>query len=411
MSNNKINIHKIGILIAVFIAPFVSTSILTLLMILNLSCFIGKKIYDKDFNFEKTFLDKILLLFCISIIFSTAMSKNIISSLQVAVMYFCIIGFYFMCVNEIKTEKTLYLIVKVLVISALIVSLYGIYQKIAGVYTPESWVDKEMFSDIQTRVYSTFKNPNVLGEYLVLLIPVTVSLFWHYEKITYKIGVIVVALSMTLCLLYTYSRGAWLGLLLATLVFAVLINKRMLLIVGLMILILPFILPGSILNRFLSIGNISETSSSYRVLVWTSSLNMAKDYWISGIGMGIDTFTKVYPLYAAKGVYVLHAHNVYIQILIELGIVGLISFIGIIALFYKEMLNCINKKDKNLSKLIIGISSGVAGFLFQGFVDNIWYNHRVSFIFWVLLSLGVISQRLSNETLESVNNDKGNTCN
>ncbi len=41
-----------------------------------------------------------------------------------------------------------------------------------GWTTSNAWIDEEMFEDATMRVYSTLGNPNVLGEYLLLVLPV-----------------------------------------------------------------------------------------------------------------------------------------------------------------------------------------------------------------------------------------------
>src|SRR5699024_991064 len=96
---------------------------------------------------------------------------------------------------------------------------------------------------------------------------------------------------------------------------------------GLMLLILPFVpmfLPESIINRFASIGDMGDSSTSYRVYIWMGTLNMLKDFWLSGIGMGSEAFTAVYPFYSYNAVVAPHSHNLFLQILVEAGVVGIV---------------------------------------------------------------------------------------
>ena len=56
---------------------------------------------------------------------------------------------------------------------------------------------------------------------------------------------------------------------------------------------LPFVLPETIINRFLSIGNMADSSTSYRVYIWLGTIAMLKDYWFCGIGPGAAAFNQV----------------------------------------------------------------------------------------------------------------------
>ena len=121
---------------------------------------------------------------------------------------------------------------------------------------------------------------------------------------------------------------------------------------------------------------------------------MLKDYWLSGIGLGITSFNKVYPIYAYSGTTAQHSHNLYLQIMVENGIMGLIMFIGIMYYFYKETVISICKK-KNI--LLVSIISGMFGFLIQSMTDHTWYNYRIVLMFWMVLAFGISLAKLNQE--------------
>ena len=207
--------------------------------------------------------------------------------------------------------------------SGLLVSLYGIYQWFFGDNTGHAWLDKEMFGDIALRVYSTLENPNVLGEYLLLMIPLCSALVWTRKTLLSRLYYFAVLALMLLCMLLTQSRGCWLGLILAAAIFAVLTDKRLVLLAAAVLFVLPFVLPESIIARFTSIGDLTDSSTSYRLYIWLGTLNMLKDFGIYGIGLGSNAFNKIYPFYSYSTVAAPHAHNIYLQLLCETGIVGL----------------------------------------------------------------------------------------
>lgn len=88
------------------------------------------------------------------------------------------IAFYFVVTNTVKTKQQLFILVTLIVITTTLISLYGLYQYKTGGVSSEAWVDQEMFQDIKSRVSSGFGNPNILGEYLVLIFPLAVSLLY-----------------------------------------------------------------------------------------------------------------------------------------------------------------------------------------------------------------------------------------
>ena len=227
-----------------------------------------------------------------------------------------------------------------------------------------------------------------------MVIPIIAGLLFTEKGFKRKIFLISMLGINMLALVLTFSRGCWLGILFAIAILAVVIDRRFILLGIFLLLIAPFILPESIINRFTSIGNMNDTSTSYRVAIWMGTIAMLKDYWFSGIGLGITSFNKVYPIYAYSGTTAQHSHNLYLQIMVENGIMGLIMFIGIMYYFYKETVISICKK-KNI--LLVSIISGMFGFLIQSMTDHTWYNYRIVLMFWMVLAFGISLAKLNQE--------------
>ena len=126
---------------------------------------------------------------------------------------------------------------------------------------------------------------------------------------------------------------------------------------------------------------------------------MLKDYFLTGIGIGNDSFKLVYPAYALSGIETApHSHNLYLQITVELGIFGLIVFM---ALLFVWMQSCftIHVNDKRSTRLIgAAIFCGIAAVLAQGMTDYIWYNYRVFLMFWLMIGLSAAVRRVLVQT-------------
>ena len=118
---------------------------------------------------------------------------------------------------------------------------------------------------------STFENPNVLAEYLIMVLPLILAAFILKSGARGKLMLAVAGALCAACLIYTWSRGAWLGCLIGLFIFMLMYSKNtlvFLLFCTLGIPFLPFILPDSIIQRFMSIGNLGDSSTSYRVYIW-----------------------------------------------------------------------------------------------------------------------------------------------
>lgn len=388
----------IWIALVIALAPFLPTMVILLGVIGVLLSFFIKICLTPDFKFKYTPVNMWVGVFLLIYVICACISMAPLSSIKIAGVVGIFTLMYFAIVNCVETRKQLNSMIYIFVFAGLIVSIYGIYQFVAGTIFTTAWVDASLFQEIQTRVYSTFENPNVLGEYLLFVIPLCISLVFSNKNWLVKAGMAVVACIMIVCLALTYSRGCYLGILVAAVVFALLLNIRFILLLIAGLIALPFVLPKTIINRFTSIGNMSDSSTKYRLSIWQSSWEVIKDYWYRPIGQGAEAFNKVYPLYAQNGVGTQHAHNWFLQTTVETGIIGILSILMCMFRAIQYLFNGIKKAIKFADKIIlIGFVSGIFGFLVQSVFDNTWYNYRVVLIFWIFIGLAVRAKKFIDE--------------
>lgn len=203
------------------------------------------------------------------------------------------------------------------------------------------------------------------------------------QKLLYLAGNAV----MFACLMYTWSRGAWVGVVLGIGFFLILKDRRWLALCVAGLLLMPSVLPASVLSRLTSIGNVKDSSTAYRVSVWIGSIRLIREYWFSGIGLGSDAFLRVYPHYALGGAdFALHSHNFYLQWIVDMGIFGLFLYAGIIATCFTEIYR-IREKNTLIRNASLAMGGAMIGYLFQGVAENLWYNYRMILIFWIYMAL------------------------
>lgn len=394
------SIYRISFLwcaLAVILAPVIPTMVLLAICVAGVLSLFLDFICNKDRKLKYFAINKYIYLYAFAYIYATITSVTVSGSLLGGMLTVLFILSFIVIVNSVNTKRQLHILMFFMICIGVVVSLYGFYQfmfpdKFSGV-----WHDKDMFEDISFRVYSTLENPNVLGEYFLLVIPFGCAYIFNTKSIIGKLFFAGCTGIMTICLILTYSRGCYLGLLFGAAVFLVLYDKRFIWLGIIGLILLPFILPDTIINRFMSIGDMSDSSTSYRVYIWLGTIAMLKDYWLCGIGPGIDAFNLVYPAYAFNSISAPHSHNLFLQIICDAGVIGFAIFVAVIYQYYKASFASLKKeKDKKARVYNIAGASAVTAFMVQSMTDYTFYNYRVMFLFWAVLAVGILFTKFSD---------------
>ncbi|MDR1150590.1 MAG: O-antigen ligase family protein [Clostridiales bacterium] len=383
--------------LVVFFVALIKTKFITLLILITIIIFFLEIIFkDKKLELKFNLIDISIVFFLVNLLLSSIFVFKIKQSLKVFFIYLVFIAFYFVLKNVLRTKKDLLNILRFLVASGFIVSIIGISQKFFNlVISPGAWIDEKVFSENTTRIFSTLDNPNVLGEFLIFVIPLNITLIYLSKKIKEKILLLLVLFSLLLCMLLTLSRGAWLGLILSLLIFFLFCDKKIFLLILCFLFASPIFIPKSFVDRFVSILSAKDSSSHYRINIWLSCLIMLKDFWLCGIGLGFDNFIFIFKKYAMSASYALHSHNLYLEIFLEMGFSGIILFLLILFFCLKKLVSTDKfSSDKSLFFLKIALLSGIIGFMIQGLADNSFYSYKLICIFFVILALSNIRNEM-----------------
>ena len=398
-----LSMPEIGVLALIAALPFLPTMVIAGLTLVTAACYLLKLIRGKR-TLRFQLIDVAVLVFMLLTLCGGIFSINRALSLKPGILYVCFITGYFLVVNLIRTVEWAKRCAAAMLVSAFVVSAIGIYENFFG-QLDLTWIDSEMFEDIEGRVVSTFANPNVLAEYLILILPFALAALLSARRAPARLGMLAVLGALALCLVFTWSRGAWLGILLAVLLFLLIYSRKTVAALCFGLFALPFaplVLPSSVVERFSSIGNLADTSTAYRVHIWMGSLDMARDVFVSGIGSGMGIFSAVYPQYALGGIEAApHSHNLYLQIIIELGIFGLFAFLAVVLIFTQSALTYCRSiraetapRSDRMSRLFVAAGlCGMTAFLAQGMTDYVWYNYRIYAMFWLVLALSAAITR------------------
>lgn len=290
-------------------------------------------------------------------------------------------------------------LVAVFLAMSIVVSCLGIGQKILGITAEGIWVDPDKFPELKIRVYSTLVNPNILGGYLVLIIAYAVGFVNVIKKRALKNSLIYLGLLACICLLYTYSRGNWLAAAAVLLAFCLCYcHKAFLPVAG--VGLLGLALGGqAMLHRLSSITSKEDTSAALRVAYFRSTKWIIEEF---PQGVGWYGYRFVYPEYnyylADTSVIMYHCHNIFLNVLAELGWHGLIVFLLIWGAFLKAGYE-LAKEGKTpylqgLGQAYVLASIGIA---IGGLTDHVYFNTQMGLLFWTLGIITMLGRQMNNK--------------
>ena len=356
-----------------------------------------------DFKKFEIWLVAYFMLVIVSLFGSTLFSL----SLKGFFKTFVYIGYYFSVAQYLKNNKKMIpVVLGTLAICVAGESLVGFLQSFLHLDEISTWQDTSNLNpeDVLSRVYGTLKplNPNLFGGYLVAGFPTVLgSVFFFLNRKQFKYAIIpaIFTLVSIYAIFQTGCRGAYLSLMLI-LGCVFLISAKFLWktykklyvsfissIVVLFMMAITFV--GALRHRFMSIFAMrNDSSNSFRFNVYHSSLQMFKDNWLLGIGVGNKNFREIYGLYMTTGFDALSAYNIYLETAVESGIFALIAFLGtLITLSINAVKFILTELD--IEKVIYVAISIIAiwAVMFHGLVDTIYFRPQLQFMFWTYVAV------------------------
>jgi len=360
---------------------------------------------------------------------STVFSINIHNSINETIKFISYFSIFFMVSKINEGQKKI--LIKAIVIAAVIISIYSIYQYFWGYQHTLDYL-KKINSDfllnssyakdilIAKRAIGTFPSPNILGGYLIIIFFLALPILFERgtngaeSRTKYLILLdsarrILPLLIILSALLFTKSLGAWLSLIAALFIlfllsyksaaqgaaaathgcscsalrclkiFEILYNKllkqRKLILIGSFVIItlaLSFIL----LTRWERLANLAnpQNSITQRLNYWRTAIAIIKGHPFFGVGPG--NFQEMFLKYkVGLSTNTRYAHNIFLHTWAETGPVGLIALIYLISAFF------IKAKSKSRYIFLAGLA-----FLFHNLIDNTYFIPEAGFLWWVLLA-------------------------
>ena len=289
---------------------------------------------------------------------------------------------------------------------ALVVSVYGIRQEIFGAEQLATWNDPTSQLAQDTRVYSYLGNPNLLAGYLLTAVALSMAAFFVWRLWLPKILAATMVFANSACLYFTDSRGGWIGMLAAILVFLLFLRlwwgaylprfwRKWLLplvfggIAAFLITAVIFVEPLRLRVTSIFAGR-EDSSNNFRMNVWAAVFEMIGDRPLIGIGPGNDAFNAIYPLYQRPRFTALSAYSIFLEIIVETGFIGLSAFLWLLIVTYQhgyKTLNYLRESGSKQGFWLIAALAAMAGMLAHGVVDTVWYRPQISSLWWLSMAI------------------------
>ncbi|TAN61911.1 hypothetical protein EPN16_02585 [bacterium] len=300
--------------------------------------------------------------------------------------------FFFVVFETLNSKQKLRNIIYVLFLSSLLIGIDGIYQY----FTHKDFIRHRKDLAIP-RIYASFPYPNAFGCYLSAVMPfVLTSVFAKYPAKILKFFSFCLFILLFTCLLLTVSRGAWFAFSASALFMSMWLRILgiFLLTIGIFIIVALQFFHPYIKERLRNLFIFTDTSGMDRKIIWQAGWKMfISKPWL-GVGLGTFMFNfknfviKDYPHGAV------YAHNCYLQMAAEIGVIGLAAFLLILALFFHSGIKTLNAKERSFSwYVLLASQAAILGYCVQMGVDTTLYSLDLGMLFWLVLGIGVAAMK------------------
>jgi putative inorganic carbon (HCO3(-)) transporter len=322
-----------------------------------------------------------------------------LDSYKVLIRTLSYIAVFFAMSSWLESRKHVARIIQILLVSTVCVALFGFYQELDGSYTDFYFRLYPMQADVLEpwvgRVTSFMFHFNSLAGYLNLVIPFSIGcMVLAKDHWTQRLGLICFA-TCTVALILTQSRGGLIAYGGSLFVSVWLLAQKRTVRIGILAtiaVVIAFVAP-MFTNYFERLQSVDEVTALSRLAIWASAGSMFLAHPALGVGYGnyrISSLTFVPEPIGGQ----LHAHNLYLQLLAETGIVGFLLFFIVIGSVARNAVKLVKHPDPLFRIVGVGVCGAITATLIHGMVDFL-FNVAPQFgaLFWLVLALSVAASQ------------------
>ena len=382
-----------------------------ILAILVLVC-VYKNIVGRCNCFGNTKLVFFYLPFVFCLVFSSLKTMELSLTIKEIVRWLELIVIYFLTINLINEKKKLGVILYTMALAVVVVSISGSVSYLSGA---------EISTAGRPGVQSFFSNTNSVAGYVNLIIPVLFGMLVTSEFLWERIALGVSIVLSFMAWFMTFSRTGWLSLIVTMILLCFLTKVKKRVFFLLTIFTITFTVSVLSLGNkydFLARFKLQPTLSTleHRAMFFKVGFNLVKDNMISGIGIGnyhllVKEFTNenAYHLLIKKffkectvsfyGEFAsllsaTNLHNLYLQVFVETGLMGLIAFVFWLVCIASYLVSSLNTLVKIRNYwLFVGLVGGVVVYLINNLAD-VLVVHGIHLQWGIILGLAVVLTQL-----------------
>lgn len=358
------------------------TTLLEILLITTVFAWaIGKWTQQKSLVLPPKRLNTIIALFLAAATIGIVVAPETLPALGLWRAYFIEPVLFFFVIFDLLKSKKLFPreIIASLAASALVVSVYAIFQRFTGWGVPHPWNNER-------RVTSLFPFPNAVGLYLAPLIPFFISRI-IVEKKWVRMFYGIPTLSSLVAIWFAHSMGALVGLAGGLGIVAIVYfvhTKQWKVLAG---FLLAATIAVSLIFSHASLRNellLRDWSGRVRKIGWQESIQMLKSRPLFGAGLsGFPTALKPYHQATFLEIFQ-YPHNMFLNFWSETGLLGVFSFFGLILYFYIHTF-----KTLRTNPLALPAIGAMTVILIHGLVDVPYLKNDLAIIFWLMYALAL----------------------
>ncbi len=374
--------------------------ILDLLIPLVLLGWAARKIYLRE-SFPKISLTKYLLIFLGWMILGLVLALQMLPLNSVARDSFYLIRFFeyaaiiFLILDLIRDKKSLISYLKAIVAIGFILGGLGFLQLY---FVPDfSFMVAAGWDPHQNRLLATWFDPNFLGGFLVLCLSLLIGIYYAEKKRGYRATTLIAGLFLAASIIFTYSRSAYLMLLLVLLLWGIFFARK-LLAISLILLSLVVLFVPQVQRRVKGAIDFDTTVQS-RVDSWRDAFVLVKKSPIFGVGYNTYRESRLKLQLITKKTSVNRSaagsDSSLFTILATTGVIGAVIYLYLWFLILKRNLKLILKsKSPENQKLYFGIFVGLVGLFIHSFFVNSLLYPLIAIVFWIIVALLFQSESL-----------------
>ena len=345
---------------------------------------IARLILERRFTFVRTRLWWPVIIFTVITILSVIVSINVDYSLKNIKKYtFTSLFLFFAIVNNVRDLKDVKILLLALMIST-------------GVFSLLALIDYFLFEpSFGSRLSFRYLDKN-LGRFSVfydIVIPINLALiFITKDKIKRGLFGLVFLLSIT-TIFFMQMRASYLVIFLSLLAITFVYRKKLFVFMLIIPFLVAIMMPTNMVTRALEMFKFGDYMKSdgvlnYRIDTWKGAVRIIKENPALGLGVGKSNFGKTVKKFNDLNIPYDHAHNIYLQIAVELGLLGLAAFLWLFgSVFYhglKHYLSLPRNDEKAI--IIFGILCSIGGLFLHGLIAY-FYKHEGFYTLWVTVAL------------------------